>query len=64
MLPAAVAAEPGSDTVVVAAQNAAEAALVPGVRVVGASTLAEVIMCLRGGPRHAAASAGPPGAPR
>ena len=50
MPPAVVAAEPGSDTVVVAAQNAAEAALVPGVRVVGASTLAEVIMWLRGGP--------------
>ena len=50
VLPAVVAAEPGSDTVVVAAQNAAEAALVPGVRVVGASTLAEVIMWLRGGP--------------
>ena len=50
MLPAVVAAEPGSDTVVVAAQNAAEAALVPGVRVVGASTLAEV---LRGSARDA-----------
>jgi len=43
VLPAAFAAEPGSGTVVVAAQNAAEAALVPGVGVVGASTLAEVI---------------------
>src|ERR1700735_2278462 len=49
VLPAVAAAAPGSDTVVVAAQNAAEAALVPGVRVVGASTLAEVIMWLRGG---------------
>jgi magnesium chelatase family protein len=50
VLPAVVASEPDSDTVVVAAQNAAEAALVPGVQVVGASTLAEVIMWLRGGP--------------
>ena len=33
---------PGVDTVVVAAQNAAEAALVPGVRVIGASSLTEV----------------------
>ena len=32
VLPAVVAAEPGSDTVVVAAQNVAEAALVPGVQ--------------------------------
>ncbi len=38
VLPAVAAAEPGVDTVVVAAQNVAEAALVPGVRVVGAST--------------------------
>src|SRR6202020_2634739 len=44
VLPAVAAAAPDSDTVVVAAQNAAEAALVPGVRVVGASTLAEVII--------------------
>src|ERR1700733_2790377 len=50
VLPAVAAAAPGSDAVVVAAQNAAEAALVPGVRVVGASTLAEVIIWLRGGP--------------
>jgi magnesium chelatase family protein len=35
---------------VVAAQNVAEAALVPGVQVVGASTLLEVIIWLRGGP--------------
>jgi magnesium chelatase family protein len=64
VLPAVVAAEPGSDTVVVAAQNAAEAALVPGVRVVGASTLAEVIMWLRGGPPPTPPPPqAPPGAP-
>ena len=64
MLPAVVAAVPGSDTVVVAAQNAAEAALVPGVRVVGASTLAEVIMWLRGGPPPTLPPPqAPPGAP-
>jgi hypothetical protein len=64
VLPAVVAAEPGSDTVVVAAQNAAEAALVPGVRVVGASTLAEVIMWLRGGPPPTLPPPqAPPGAP-
>ena len=50
VLPAVVAAEAGVDTVVVAAQNVAEAALVPGVRVVGASSLMEVIVWLRGGP--------------
>lgn len=50
VLPAVVAAETGVDTVVVAAQNAAEAALVPGVRVIGACHLAEVVMWLRGGP--------------
>jgi magnesium chelatase family protein len=50
VLPAVVAAEGGVDTVVVAAQNVAEAALVPGVRVVGASSLMEVIVWLRGGP--------------
>jgi len=50
VLPAVVAAEPGLDTVVVSAENLAEAALVPGVHVVGASTLAEVIIWLRGGP--------------
>jgi magnesium chelatase family protein len=38
------------DTVVVAAQNLAEAALVPGVQAVGASNLMEVIVWLRGGP--------------
>ena len=50
VLPAVVAAEAGVDTVVVAAQNVAEAALVPGVQVVGASSLIEVIIWLRGGP--------------
>jgi magnesium chelatase family protein len=50
VLPAVVAAEAGVDTVVVAAQNVAEAALVPGVQVVGASSLMEVIVWLRGGP--------------
>jgi magnesium chelatase family protein len=50
VLPAVVAAEVGVDTVVVAAQNVAEAALVPGVQVVGASSLLEVIIWLRGGP--------------
>ena len=50
VLPAVVAAAHGAQTVVVAAQNAEEAALVPGVQVVGASSLAEVIIWLRGGP--------------
>src|ERR1700742_342084 len=50
VLPAVVAAEAGVDTVVVAAQNVAEAALVPGVQVIGASSLIEVIIWLRGGP--------------
>jgi magnesium chelatase family protein len=60
VLPAVVAAEPDSDTVVVAAQNVAEAALVPGVRVVGASTLAEVIIWLRGGPPPTLPDPAPP----
>jgi magnesium chelatase family protein len=60
VLPAVVAAEPGSDTVVVAAQNVAEAALVPGVRVVGAATLAEVILWLRGGPPPTPPASEPP----
>ena len=38
------------DTVVVAAENAAEASLVPGVRVVAAGSLVEVAVWLRGGP--------------
>ena len=50
VLPAVAAAEHGVDTVVVAAQNVAEAALVPGLEVIGASSLAEVVMWLRGGP--------------
>jgi magnesium chelatase family protein len=50
VLPAVVAAEAEVDTVVVAAQNAAEADLVPGVRVIGAGSLLEVIIWLRGGP--------------
>ena len=50
VLPAVVAAEAGVDTVVVAAQNVAEATLAPGVNVVGASSLIEVIIWLRGGP--------------
>ena len=41
---------PASNTVVVAAQNAAEARLVPDVRVVAADSLAEVAIWLRGGP--------------
>jgi magnesium chelatase family protein len=51
VLPAVVAsAAAGTGTVVVAAQNAAEAGLVPGVRVVAAGCLAEVAIWLRGGP--------------
>jgi magnesium chelatase family protein len=50
VLPAVVAGACGAETVVVAAQNAEEAALVPGVKVIGASSLAEVIIWLRGGP--------------
>jgi magnesium chelatase family protein len=50
VLPAVMAAEAGVDTVIVAAQNVEEAALVPGVQVIGASSLLEVIVWLRGGP--------------
>ena len=50
VLPAVVAAEGDVDTAVVAAQNVAEAALVPGVEAIGASSLMEVIVWLRGGP--------------
>jgi magnesium chelatase family protein len=53
VLPAVVAARGGVDTVdtvVVAAPNVAEASLVPGVQVVGANSLLEVIIWLRGGP--------------
>jgi magnesium chelatase family protein len=60
VLPAVMTAEPCVDTVVVAAENAAEARLVPGVRVVAASTLAEVAIWLRGGP---APTPPPPPAP-
>jgi magnesium chelatase family protein len=49
VLPAVVAAAPGAGTVVVAAQNAEEASLVPGVTVIGANCLSEVIIWLRGG---------------
>jgi len=59
VLPAVVAAEAGAGTVVVAAQNAAEAALIPGVHVVGASTLAEVVIWLRGGPPPTPAASAP-----
>jgi magnesium chelatase family protein len=55
VLPAVVAAAgEGVDTVVVAGQNRAEAALVPGLTVVAATWLLEVVMWLRGGPRPAA----------
>ena len=50
VLPAVITAEPRVDTVVVAAENAAEARLVPDVRVVAAGSLAEVAIWLRGGP--------------
>ena len=53
VLPAVITAEPCVDTVVVAAENAAEARLVPDVRVVAADSLAEVAIWLRGGPAHA-----------
>jgi magnesium chelatase family protein len=56
VLPAVAAAESSVDavdTVVVAAENAAEASLVPGVHVVAAGSLAEVAMWLRGGPAPA-----------
>src|ERR1700685_3503566 len=48
-LPAVVAAAPGTGTVVGAAQNAEEASLVPGVTVIAANCLSEVIIWLRGG---------------
>jgi magnesium chelatase family protein len=50
VLPAVLAAESGVDTVVVAAPNVGEASLVPGVHVIGANSLLEVIIWLRGGP--------------
>jgi len=58
VLPAVVAAAPWVDTVVVAAENAGEARLVPGVRVVAAGSLTEVAIWLRGGPAPT-----PPSAP-
>jgi magnesium chelatase family protein len=64
VLPAVLAAEVGADTVVVAAQNVAEASLVPGVQVMGANSLMEVIIWLRGGPPPSpAAVPGPPRGP-
>jgi magnesium chelatase family protein len=63
VLPAVVAAEAGVDTVVVATANAAEAALVPGVQVTGASSLLEVIIWLRGGPSPPLAAPEPPPGP-
>lgn len=51
VLPAVAAALAGGiRTVVVAAENYAEAALVPGVRVVAAQSLVQVVIWLRGGP--------------
>src|SRR6478672_12425051 len=51
VLPAvARAAEEGFGKVMVAAQNAAEAALVPGVRVIAADSLTEAVDWLRGVP--------------
>jgi magnesium chelatase family protein len=51
VLPAVVAAaERGFGTVMVAEQNAPEAVLVPGVRVIGASSLTEAVDWLRGTP--------------
>jgi magnesium chelatase family protein len=60
VLPAVVAAAGAVDTVVVPAQNAEEAALAPDVTVIGANTLLEVIIWLRGGPLPSPA---PPPAP-
>jgi magnesium chelatase family protein len=51
VLPAAIAAAGhGIETIVVATENAAEAGLVPGVGVVAADTLAQIIDWLRGSP--------------
>src|ERR1700728_456619 len=64
VLPAVITAAPWVDTVVVAAQNVEEAALVPGVRVIGANSLLEVIIWLRGGPPPSLpAAAEPPQGP-
>jgi magnesium chelatase family protein len=61
VLPAvAAAAAAGFQSVVVPAQNAAEASLVPGMRVVAASSLGSLLAWLRGqaGPRTAAGTGG------
>jgi magnesium chelatase family protein len=63
VLPAVVAAAGQADTVVVAAANFAEASLVPHVRVIGANTLTEVIVWLRGGPVPAPAAEPAPRSP-
>jgi magnesium chelatase family protein len=63
VLPAVAAAESGVDTVVVAAENAVEAELVPGARVVAAGSLAEVAIWLRGGPVPTPSSPAPQPAP-
>lgn len=63
VLPAVVAAKGGADTVVVAAENVAEASLVPGVQVVGANSLLEVIVWLRGGLPPLPAAPEPPRGP-
>jgi magnesium chelatase family protein len=62
VLPAVVAAEGGAGTAVVSAQNAGEASLVPGIQVIGANSLSEVIVWLRGGPPPSPAAV--PGSPR
>jgi magnesium chelatase family protein len=60
VLPAVVtAASAGKDMVVVAPRNRAEAALVPGVRVVTADCLRDVALWLRGGPVPAGEDAEP-----
>ena len=64
VLPAAVAAAVGGKTtMVVAAENKAEAGLVPGVRVVGAQNLAQVTDWLRDGTPPTADPPSPPGPP-
>ncbi len=64
VLPAVVAAAAaGLITVVVAAQNAEEARLVPGVTVIAAACLAEVAIWLRGGPLPVLPAPAPDGSP-
>lgn len=49
MLPlAALARDSGLDAIILPAENAAEAALIPGIKVLGARTLQEVVFYLRG----------------